>query len=333
MLWLRYRLRMLSKARAAGPRGHDGGSVPGGEVEGTAGALPGRGVGFRPSARIFRRFLDNRTAVFGLGILVVLVAAAVLAGVVAPNSPTPSPPDLSLALKPGFWSPGAAPGMPLGTDALGRCVLSRIIFGARVSLSAGFVAVGISLVLGITLGVTAGYFGGWVDSALMRIVDIMFAFPALLLAIVIVAVIGQGLDKAMIAIGVVYTPQMARIIRSSVLYIKEMEYIEVQRAIGSTNLRVIFRHVLPNSVAPVIVYGTLMLATAILDMAALGFLGLGAQPPTPEWGSMLSKSYQYIVGGAWWAATFPGVAILFSVLGLNLLGDGLRDVLDPRLKT
>ena len=223
--------------------------------------------------------------------------------------------------------------MPLGSDALGRCVLSRLIYGARVSLSAGFVAVGISLILGIAMGVIAGYFGGWIDSAIMRVVDIMFAFPALLLAIVIVAVIGQGLDKAMVAIGIVYTPQMARIIRSSVLYIREMEYIEVQKAVGSSNLRIIFRHVIPNSVAPVIVYGTLMLATAILDAAALGFLGLGAQPPTPEWGAMLSKSYQYIVSGAWWAATFPGIAILFSVLSLNLLGDGLRDILDPRLKT
>jgi peptide/nickel transport system permease protein len=287
----------------------------------------------RGGAGLFRRFRKNRSALFGLAIIILLVLLAILAGLIAPNSPTPSPPDLSLALKPGFWTDEGVPGMPLGTDALGRCVLSRIIYGARVSLSAGFVAVGISLILGIALGVIAGFFGGWVDSVLMRLVDIMFAFPALLLAIVIVAVIGQGLDKAMIAIGIVYTPQMARIIRSSVLYIKEMEYIEVQRAVGSSNLRIIFRHVIPNSVAPVIVYGTLMLATAILDCAALGFLGLGAQPPTPEWGAMLSKSYQYIVGGAWWAATFPGVAILLSVLGLNLLGDGLRDILDPRLKT
>jgi len=270
---------------------------------------------------------------FGLSIIVVLVLCAIFADLIAPNNPTPSPPDLQNALKPGFWSDEGIPGVPLGTDALGRCVLSRIIYGTRISLSAGFVAVGISLILGITMGVTSGFFGGWVDSVLMRVVDIMFAFPALLLAIVIVAVIGQGLDKAMIAIGIVYTPQMARIIRSSVLYIKEMEYIEVQRAIGSSNLRVIFRHVIPNSVAPVIVYGTLMLATAILECAALGFLGLGAQPPTPEWGAMLSKSYSYIVSGAWWAATFPGLAILFSVLGLNLLGDGLRDILDPRLKT
>lgn len=282
---------------------------------------------------MIRRFLNNKSALFGLVILIILVLSAILANFIAPNDPNPSPPDLSKNLKPGFWSEDGIKGMPLGTDALGRCVLSRIIYGTRVSLSVGFVAVGIAMVFGIFLGVISGYFGGWVDSTVMRIVDIMFAFPALLLAIVIVAVIGQGLDKAMVAIGIVYIPQMARIIRSSVLYIKEMEYIEVQKAIGSGNLRVILRHVIPNSIAPVIVYGTLMLATAILDAAALGFLGLGARPPTPEWGAMLAKSYSYIVSGAWWAATFPGIAILFSVLGLNLLGDGLRDVLDPRLKT
>jgi len=285
------------------------------------------------TGELIRRFKYNKSAVFGLVIVLVLVFCAILANYFAPNNPTPSPPELSQSLKPGFWSNEGIKGMPLGTDMLGRCVLSRILYGARISLRVGFVAVGIALLLGITFGVIAGYYGGGVDAVIMRIVDIMFAFPALLLAIVIVAVIGQGLDKAMIALGVVYTPQMARIIRSSVLYIKEMEYIEVQKAIGSSNWRVIFRHVLPNSVAPVIVYGTLMLATAILDCAALGFLGLGAQPPTPEWGAMLSKSYSYIVSGAWWAATFPGIAILFSVLGLNLLGDGLRDILDPRLKT
>ncbi len=282
---------------------------------------------------LIRRFKYNKSAVFGLVILIVLVLSAIFANYIAPNDPTPSPPQLFNKLKPGFWSEEAVKGMPLGTDALGRDVLSRVIYGARVSLSAGFVAVGIAMFFGIILGVIAGYYGGVVDAALMRIVDIMFAFPALLLAIVIVAVIGQGLDKAMVAIGIVYTPQMARIIRSSVLYIKEMEYIEVQKAIGSSNSRIIFRHILPNSIAPVIVYGTLMLATAILDCAALGFLGLGAQPPTPEWGAMLSRSYSYIVSGAWWAATFPGMAILFSVLGLNLLGDGLRDILDPRLRT
>jgi len=285
------------------------------------------------TGELIRRFKYNKSAVFGLVIVLILVLCAILANYIAPNNPTPSPPELSRSLKPGFWSEHGIKGIPLGTDMLGRCVLSRILYGARISLRVGFVAVGIALLLGITFGVIAGYYGEWVDALIMRIVDIMFAFPALLLAIVIVAVIGQGLDKAMIALGIVYTPQMARIIRSSVLYIKEMEYIEVQKAIGSSNWRVIFRHVIPNSIAPVIVYGTLMLATAILDCAALGFLGLGAQPPTPEWGAMLSKSYMYIVSGAWWAATFPGIAILFSVLGLNLLGDGLRDILDPRLKT
>jgi peptide/nickel transport system permease protein len=285
------------------------------------------------SQELIRRLKYNKSALFGLVIVIIIVMCALLANYIAPNDPNPSPPQLANKLKPGFWSEKGIEGAPLGTDSLGRCVLSRIIYGSRVSLSAGFVAVGIAMILGITFGVIAGYYGGWVDALIMRIVDIMFAFPALLLAIVIVAVIGQGLDKAMVAIGIVYTPQMARIIRSSVLYIKEMEYIEIQKAIGSSDWRVIFRHVLPNSIAPVIVYGTLMLASAILDCAALGFLGLGAQPPIPEWGAMLSKSYSYIISGAWWAATFPGIAILFSVLGLNLLGDGLRDILDPRLKT
>lgn len=283
-------------------------------------------------SELLRRFKYNRSAVFGLIIILFMIFCAITADFIAPNDPYPSPPLLANKLKPGFWSEKGAEGMPLGSDGLGRCVLSRIIYGARVSLTAGFVAVAIAMVLGITFGVLSGYFGGWVDAVIMRIVDIMFAFPALLLAIVIVTVVGQGLEKAMIAIGIVYSPQMARIIRSSVLYIKEMEYIEVQKAIGSSHWRIIRRHVLPNSIAPVIVYGTLMLASAILDCAALGFLGLGAQPPIPEWGAMLSDSYSFIVSGAWWAATFPGIAILLSVLGLNLLGDGLRDILDPRLK-
>jgi len=282
---------------------------------------------------LIRRFKYNKSALFGLILILILVFMAIFADFIAPNDPNPSPPELENSLKPGFWDENGLKGKPLGTDALGRCILSRIIFGARVSLSVGFVAVGIATSLGVTIGVLAGYFGRWIDSLLMRIIDIIFSFPALLLAIVIVATIGQGLDKAMIAIGIVYTPQMARIMRSSVLYVKEMEYIEAQKAIGSKNIRIIFRHVLPNSLSPVIVYGTLMMASAILDAAALGFLGLGAQPPTPEWGTMLSESRFYIVSGAWWAATFPGIAIVLAVLGLNLLGDGLRDVLDPRLKT
>jgi len=282
---------------------------------------------------LIRRFSDNKAAVFGLIIICIVLIMAIFADLIAPNSPNPSPPELYNSLKPGFWSTAGVEGMPLGADALGRCILSRIVYGSRVSLMAAVVAVGIAMALGITIGVVSGYFGGWIDTIFMRIVDIMFAFPALLLAIAIVAVIGRGLDKAMIAIGIVYAPQMARIIRSSVLYIKEMEYIEAQTVIGSSHWRIILHHVIPNSIAPVIVFGTLMMASAILDCAALGFLGLGAQPPTPEWGTILAKSYQYIVARAWWAATFPGLAILFTVLGFNLIGDGLRDALDPRLKT
>ncbi len=282
---------------------------------------------------LIRRFRSNKSAVFGLILILVLVFCAIFADVISPNDPTPSPPELEKSLMPGFWAEDGLEDMPLGTDMLGRCILSRLLHGARISLSVGFVAVGIAVLLGIAFGVTAGYYGGWMDSILMRIVDIMFSFPGLLLAIVIVAVIGQGLDKAMIAIGIVYSPQMARVMRSSVLYVRETEYIEAQRAIGSSNWRIVFRHVIPNSMAPIIVYGTLMMASAILDAAALGFLGLGAQPPNPEWGAMLSDSRLYIVSGAWWAATFPGIAIVFAVLGLNLLGDGLRDILDPRLKT
>jgi ABC-type dipeptide/oligopeptide/nickel transport system permease subunit len=281
---------------------------------------------------LLRRFRYNKSAVFGFGLILFLVVIAIFAPFIAPQDPTPSPPKLEQSLKPGFWSNQSIPGYFLGTDALGRDVLSRIIWGARISLTVGFIAVGIATGLGILIGVIAGYYGGWVDNVLMRITDILFAFPSLLLAIVIVAVIGQGLDKAMIAIGIEYSPQMARVMRGSVLYIKEMEYIEAQKAIGSSNRRIIFRHVLPNSLSPVIVYGTLMMAGAILDAAALGFLGLGAQPPSPEWGAMLSESRFYIVSGAWWAATFPGIAIVIAVLGLNLLGDGLRDILDPRLK-
>jgi len=281
---------------------------------------------------LIRRFRYNKSAVFGLSLILFLVVIAIFAPFIAPQDPTPSPPKLEQTLKPGFWSNQSIPGYVLGTDALGRDVLSRIIWGSRISLTVGFIAVGIATALGILIGIAAGYYGGWIDNVLMRITDILFAFPSLLLAIVIVAVIGQGLDKAMIAIGIEYSPQMARVMRGSVLYIKEMEYIEAQKAIGSNNRRIIFRHVLPNSLSPVIVYGTLMMAGAILDAAALGFLGLGAQPPSPEWGAMLSESRFYIVSGAWWAATFPGIAIVIAVLGLNLLGDGLRDILDPRLK-
>jgi ABC-type dipeptide/oligopeptide/nickel transport system permease subunit len=272
----------------------------------------------------------NKSALAGLIILIVLLFVALFAPYLAPNDPLQR--SLAHRLLPGFWAGKEYAQFPLGTDYLGRCILSRIIWGTRTSLSVGFIAVGISTLIGLVLGLLGGYFGGKIDTFLMRIVDIMFAFPSILLAITIMAALGPGLEKAMIAIGIVYSPQMARVTRSAVLVIREMDYIQAEKALGASHLRIIWHHILPNSLAPVIVYSTLSVANAILDAAALGFLGLGALPPTPEWGAMLSNSRQFLLSGAWWAATFPGLAIMISVLGLNLLGDGLRDILDPRLR-
>ncbi len=278
----------------------------------------------------FYMLRKNKSAMVGLIIILTMVIVALLAPYLAPNNPLQR--SLSTRLKPGFWAGKDYAKYPLGTDYLGRCLLSRIIWGTRTSLSVGFIAVLISTVFGLLLGVIGAYYGKWIDTLLMRIVDILFAFPSILLSITIMAALGAGLEKAMIAIGIVYTPQMARVVRSAVLVIKEMDYIEAEKALGASHSRIIWHHILPNALAPVIVYSTLSVAGAILDAAALGFLGLGALPPTPEWGSMLSNSRQFLMSGAWWAATFPGLAIMFAVLGLNLLGDGLRDALDPRLR-
>jgi ABC-type dipeptide/oligopeptide/nickel transport system permease subunit len=279
---------------------------------------------------ITRQLRKNKSAMFGLAMLLIIVVLCVGAPLFAPHDPFDA--DLDRGLKPGIWSDDYLPGYLLGTDYLGRDLFSRILYGGRVTLSVGFVALGFAAAMGIIMGTSSGYFGGMVDNVVMRIVDILFAYPALLLALVVAGTLGRGIDKAMLAIGIVYTPQMARVMRGAVLTIKETEYIEAEHAIGSSTWRIVFRHVLPNSMAPIIVYSTLMLATAILDAAALGFLGVGAQAPSPEWGLALSISRKYLVGGAWWAATFPGIAILLSVISLNLLGDGLRDALDPRLK-
>ena len=279
---------------------------------------------------VVKQMRKNKSAMFGLGMMLTIVILCVGAPLFAPFGPHDS--DLDRGLKPGFWSDDYLHGFILGTDYLGRDLFSRILYGGRVTLSVGFVALGFAVIMGILMGVSSGYFGGWVDNIVMRVVDIIFAYPALLLALVVAGTLGRGIDKAMLAIGIVYTPQMARVMRGAVLTIKEQEYIEAEHAIGSSTWRIIFRHILPNSMAPIIVYSTLMLATAILDAAALGFLGVGAQAPSPEWGLALSISRKYLVAGAWWAATFPGVAILLSVISLNLLGDGLRDALDPRLK-
>ena len=276
----------------------------------------------------FKSLRKNKSAIVGLVIILILILCAIFAPVISPYNPNEQ--DLYNGLKPGFWV-GNTQNF-LGTDEFGRDILSRIIYGSRVSLSVGLVAVAIGVLLGGFAGIFAGYYGGFVDNLLMRIVDIMFSLPSILLAIVIVAVLGRGLSKAMVAIGITYAPQIARVVRSETIVVKQNQYIEAAKAIGSSNLRTIRVHILPNVLSVIIVYTTLSIGSAILDAAALGFLGLGAQPPTAEWGAMLAGSNHYITGGYWWLATFPGIAILLSVLGFNLLGDGLRDAIDPRLR-
>lgn len=220
----------------------------------------------------------------------------------------------------------------LGTDEQGRDVLVRIANGASASLGVGLGAVSIAVVIGTLIGLVSGFAGGWVDLTLMFLMDIMLSFPGLLLAIAVVALIGPGLRNSLLAISIVTIPQYARIARSTVLSIKEREYVTAARCVGSPSARLLFRHIFPNSLSPILVQGTLGIASAILETAALGFLGLGQQPPYPEWGAMLADSIKYFTSGAWWVLLFPGLAIMFTVLGFNLLGDGLRDALDPTLR-
>ncbi|MGH2372730.1 MAG: ABC transporter permease [bacterium] len=271
-------------------------------------------------ARLRRRPLVA-AALFGLAALVGLAAAAPL---ISPHDP--------YALIPGETLRPPTARFPFGTDDLGRDILSRVIYGTRISLQIGVVTVGIALVLGTAVGLTAGYYGGRVDGGLMAVMDVMLAFPQILLAMGILAMLGPSLINAMIAVGLSAVPVYARTARSVTLGVKALDYIEAARAMGAPDLRVIARHVLPNMIPPIIVLATAGMGISLLVAAGLSYLGLGAQPPLPEWGSMLSAARAYL-RNAWWMATFPGLAIMVVVLCLNICGDWLRDLLDPRLRT
>jgi peptide/nickel transport system permease protein len=277
----------------------------------------------RLAALSWRRLARSPNLMVGAAMLGLVVGAAIFAPVIAPHSPIdqaftdqlrpPSPPHL------------------FGTDEFGRDVFSRVLYGARIALVIGVLADGIAAAFGVVLGVLSGYLGGRVDAVVMRSVDVMLAFPYLLLAMVVVTILGPSLTNAMIAIGIVYTPQFARLVRAAVLAIKEQEFVEAAGAVGAGVGRVLVRHVLPNILSPIIVMATLTVGFTIVETAGLSFLGLGASPPTPEWGSMLATGRSFMLTAPW-IATFPGLAILFTVVGFNLMGDGLRDLLDPRLR-
>ncbi|MBN8996268.1 MAG: ABC transporter permease subunit [Rhizobiales bacterium] len=286
-------------------------------------ARPGRLADF------WSHYAENRGAVIGLAVFVLLVFLAVFADFVAPYAPDAQFRDAFL--QPPSWAEGGSARFLLGTDAVGRDMLSRLIHGARYSLSIGVVVVALGLLLGVVLGLVAGYFRGWIDTVIMRVMDIILAFPSLLLALVMVAILGPGLENAVIALALTLQPHFVRLVRGSVLAERGKEYVVSARVAGAGPIRLMFRTILPNCMAPLIVQATLSFSNAILDAAALGFLGMGAQPPRPEWGTMLAESREFVLR-AWWVVTFPGLAILVTVLAINLIGDGLRDALDPKLR-
>ncbi|MBX3578512.1 MAG: ABC transporter permease subunit [Rhizobiaceae bacterium] len=292
-------------------------------------------------AEFWYYFSENKGAVIGLVFFLFLVVLAVFAPLIAPHLPNAQyrdavllPPvwqeDARTVFKVGAEEVGRSSFL-LGTDAVGRDMLSRLIYGTRFSLFIGVIVTVIALTGGIFIGVVAGYFRGWVDTVIMRVMDIILAFPSLLLALVLVAVLGPGLTNAMIAIALVFQPHFVRLTRAAVMSEKSRDYVVAAKVAGAGHLRLMFRTILPNCLAPLIVQATLSFSNAILDAAALGFLGMGAQPPTPEWGTMLAESREFILR-AWWVVTLPGLAILITVLAINLMGDGLRDALDPKLK-
>jgi dipeptide transport system permease protein len=282
-----------------------------------------------PLVEFWRYFSENRGAVIGLFVLGFIVVLAVGADVIAPHSPYDQFRDA--LLKPPAWQQGGSSTFILGTDPVGRDILSRLIHGARYSLFIGAFVVTVSLSVGVVIGLIAGFLRGIVDTVIMRLMDVILSFPSLLLALVVVAILGRGLFNTMLAVAVAYLPHFVRLTRAAVLAERSKDYVVAARVAGAGPIRLMFVTILPNCTAPLIVQATLAFSNVILDVAALGFLGMGAQPPTPEWGTMLAEAREFILR-AWWVVTFPGLAILITVLAINLIGDGLRDALDPRLK-
>ncbi len=271
----------------------------------------------------FKQLLRNKLALLGGIVVVILFAVSFLAPFISPYNPD------TINVKEILMPPSRQ--HPFGTDELGRDVLSRMIWGSRISLKVGFVAVGIAVIIGIIIGAAAGYYGGWVDDILMRFVDMMLCFPSFFLILAVIAILEPSIYNIMAVIGLTGWMGVARLVRAEFLRIREMDYVKAARSIGASDIRIVFRHILPNALNPVIVAATLGVAGAILTESALSFLGIGVQPPTPSWGNMLTagKNNMEI---AWWLSVYPGLAILVTVLGYNLLGEGLRDILDPRLK-
>jgi peptide/nickel transport system permease protein len=274
-----------------------------------------------------RHFRRSHLAIAGVAVIFALYAVAILAPLLSPFDPIMQPTDM---MANSYLAP-LSPGHLLGTDQFGRDILSRVLYGARISLAIGFVATGISVTIGTLFGAIAGYLGGWVDSALMRFTDMVLAFPRLVLLILLVALFSPSLTLIILVLGLTQWPGTTRIVRGDVLSLREREYIQAARALGFGRWRIIFRHLIPNVLAPVIVTATLGIGNTIVTEAGLSFLGLGVQPPTPSWGSMVSDGRQNLIG-AWWVATFPGLVIVLTVLAFNLVGDALRDALDPRLR-
>ncbi len=272
----------------------------------------------------FKRFLKHRLAMLGSVIIFLLLVAALFGQVLAPHDPVAM--DFAARLT------GPSPQHIMGTDEFGRDVFSRILHGAAVSVQVALIAVGISTLAGVLLGSLAGFFGGWLDEVVMRFMDILFAFPAVLLAITIMAILGRGIENAMIAIAIVYVPIFARVARGAVLSVRQREFVTAAGALGRGRFSVLMRHVLPNSLGPIIAQISISLAFAILAEAALSFFGLGTQPPDPSWGRMLAEGRSFM-RQAWWLGVFPGLMIMLSVMGFNFLGDGLRDLLDPRMRS